>query len=75
MLESSLNTPPPRPAQTVAADDSFTDGYGEAADGQRTLGGGVDFFSSLGKEQKRKDPNANKPNPDKVRSHFSLQEV
>lgn len=46
--------------------DDLTDGYGEGSGGGRTLGGGVDFFGSLGTERKRKDPNENKPDPNKV---------
>jgi hypothetical protein len=52
--------------QAPAADD-LTDGYGEGSGGGRTLGGGVDFFGSLGTERKRKDPNENRPDPNKVR--------
>lgn len=48
--------------------DDLTDGYGEGSGGGRTLGGGVDFFGSLGTERKRKDPNENKPDPNKVNS-------
>lgn len=51
----------------VLDDESYTDDYGDTTDGKRTLGGGVDFFSSLGTEHKKKDPKANKPDPDKVR--------
>ncbi|KAJ9116583.1 hypothetical protein QFC20_000515 [Naganishia adeliensis] len=46
--------------------DDLTDGYGEGSGGGRTLGGGVDFFGSLGTERKRKDPNENKPDPNKL---------
>ena len=48
------------------AGDDLTDGYGEGSGGARNLGGGVDFFGSLGTERKRKDPNENKPDPNKV---------
>lgn len=44
---------------------SMTDEYGEPSESQRTLGGGVDFFSSLGTDIKKK-PRPEKPNPDKV---------
>jgi hypothetical protein len=37
-------------------DQNMTDGFGEPEDGKRTLGGGVDFFSSLGTERKKKPP-------------------
>ncbi|KAG5651193.1 hypothetical protein H0H81_009546 [Sphagnurus paluster] len=43
-------------------DVSMTDDYGEAPGGQTTLGGGVDFFSSLGTDVKKKRPE--RPNPD-----------
>lgn len=56
---------PTREAPTVTGDD-LTDGYGEGSGGGRNLGGGVDFFGSLGTERKRKDPNENKPDPNKV---------
>lgn len=36
---------------------SLTEDYGDEASNSRTLGGGVDFFSGLGTEHKRK-PNA-----------------
>ncbi|KAF9464145.1 CwfJ C-terminus 1-domain-containing protein-like protein [Collybia nuda] len=48
----------------LKADDSMTDDYGEPSDGRRTLGGGVDFFSSLGTDTKRK-PKLQRPDPDK----------
>ncbi|KIY71203.1 hypothetical protein CYLTODRAFT_390789 [Cylindrobasidium torrendii FP15055 ss-10] len=47
----------------LEVDDSLTEGYGETSTGNRTVGGGVDFFSSLGTEKKKK-PQTNKPNPD-----------
>ena len=56
----------PRPD---AADESLTEGYGEPSTGARTLGGGIDFFSSLGKERERK-PKPDLPNPDKVIPNF-----
>ncbi|TFK20597.1 hypothetical protein FA15DRAFT_116939 [Coprinopsis marcescibilis] len=54
--------------QEMLAEKSLTEDYGEPA-GSRDMAGGVDFFSSLGTERKRKDPNANKPNPDKPVVH------
>ena len=42
------------------------DGYGDAPADARTMSGGVDFFSSLGTERKKKPP-PDRPNPDKVR--------
>ncbi|KAJ7288487.1 CwfJ C-terminus 1-domain-containing protein-like protein [Mycena rebaudengoi] len=54
---------PPR-MQLPSGDDSLTEDYGESSQGQRTLGGGVDFFSSLGTDIKKK-PRSNRPDPDK----------
>jgi hypothetical protein len=45
-------------------DESLTDDYGEASSSRRTMSGGVDFFSSLGTEHKKKQPE--KPDPEKV---------
>ncbi|KAJ3512300.1 hypothetical protein NLJ89_g3592 [Agrocybe chaxingu] len=45
-------------------EDSYVDGYGEPQTSSRTLGGGVDFFSSLGTERK-KPPRPDKTDPDK----------
>ena len=44
----------------------MTDGYGEDESSNRTLGGGVDFFSALGTEHQRKDPKADLPDPTKL---------
>jgi hypothetical protein len=44
----------------------MTDGYGDDESSGRTLDGGVDFFSALGSEHKRKDPNEDKPDPSKL---------
>ena len=49
----------------VPMNEDPTDGYGEPSANARTVGGSVDFFSSLGTERKKK-PNPNKPDPDKV---------
>lgn len=58
-------------AVAAAGGDDLTDGYGEGSGGGRTLGGGVDFFGSLGTERKRKDPNENRPDPNKVSSTWT----
>lgn len=55
----------PLAQQFPTGDDSYTDGYAESSVSGRTLGGAVDFFSSLGTEKKRK-PQPDKPDPDKV---------
>jgi hypothetical protein len=44
----------------------MTDGYGEEESSGRTLDGGVDFFSALGSEHRRKDINEDKPDPSKL---------
>ncbi|KAH9980197.1 CwfJ C-terminus 1-domain-containing protein-like protein [Lactifluus volemus] len=75
MLEASIDsaaspvTSHPRPE---AADESLTEGYGEPSTSARTLGGGIDFFSSLGKEREKK-PKPDLPNPDKL--HISSKEL
>ncbi|KAF5360647.1 hypothetical protein D9756_004848 [Leucocoprinus leucothites] len=49
----------------VGTDESLTEGYGETSSNARTMNGGVDFFSGLGTEHKKKKPE--KPNPDEPR--------
>ena len=46
--------------------NGITEGYPEGEFSDRNVGGGVDFFSSLGIEHKRKDPNEGKPDPSKL---------
>lgn len=54
-----------RPRIVVPDEDmSLTEEYGDPEQNKRTLGGGVDFFSLLGTEHKKKRPD--KPDPDKV---------
>ncbi|KAF9236508.1 CwfJ C-terminus 1-domain-containing protein-like protein [Melanogaster broomeanus] len=50
--------------QLPIGDESFTEDYGESSSGARIVGGGVDFFSSMGTEKKRK-PQPDTPDPDK----------
>jgi len=50
---------------TQVTDGSMTDDYGEAFGGQRTLGGGIDFFSTLGTDV-RKKPRPERPDPNQV---------
>lgn len=45
-------------------EESFTEDYGEPSENARTMSGGVDFFTSLGTEIKKK-PRPDKPDPDK----------
>ncbi|KAJ7855905.1 CwfJ C-terminus 1-domain-containing protein-like protein [Mycena olivaceomarginata] len=58
----------PRRVQPPSGDDSFTEDYGETSQNQRTLGGGVDFFSSLGTDIKKK-PRTDQPDPNKPKIH------
>ena len=51
--------------QLPTGNESLTEDYGEPAQNTRTMGGGVDFFSSLGTERKKKQ-REEKPDPDKV---------
>lgn len=45
-----------RTGEAPEQDESLTDGYGDAPASNRTMGGTVDFFSSLGTEHKKKQP-------------------
>ncbi|KAF8500903.1 CwfJ C-terminus 1-domain-containing protein-like protein [Russula emetica] len=75
MLEpstSSANPPTMSRPQLDGGDESLTDGYGELSASSRDLGGGIDFFSSIGKEKERK-PKPDLPNPDKL--HVSSKEL
>ena len=53
-------------AMPIESSNDMTDGYGDEEPSNRTLGGGVDFFSALGSEHRRKDPNEDKPDPSKL---------
>jgi len=55
----------PLAQQFPTGDESYMDGYAEPSVSGRVHGGAVDFFSSLGTEKKRK-PQPDKPDPDKV---------
>ncbi len=48
----------------VGLEESLTEDYGESSSNARDIGGGVDFFSSLGTDHKKKQPE--KPDPEKV---------
>jgi hypothetical protein len=72
-IPTSISIPKPTsdiPHSAFSAQSSkpsnLTEDYGDSNDESRTLGGGVDFFSSLGTEHKRKDPNEGKPDPSKL---------
>jgi len=65
-LSTSSAVPPTMSCpQLDGGDESLTDGYGGPPASSRNLGGGIDFFSSLGREKERK-PKPDLPNPDKV---------
>ncbi|KAG6832004.1 hypothetical protein H0H92_006040 [Tricholoma furcatifolium] len=65
LLPNIAPTLPVEDRRKLEIDDvSMTDDYGEPSGGQRTLGGGVDFFSSLGTERTKKRPE--QPDPDKA---------
>ncbi|KAG6910699.1 hypothetical protein DXG01_008743 [Tephrocybe rancida] len=69
LLPPSIPTLPAGDKQKLDMDDvSMTDDYGEPAGGQRTLGGGVDFFSNLGTDIKKKRPEQPDPEKPKVSS-------
>lgn len=55
----------PLAQQFPSGDDIYTDGYAESSVSGRTLGSAVDFFSSIGTVKKR-NPQLDKPDPDKV---------
>ncbi|KAI8986105.1 CwfJ C-terminus 1-domain-containing protein-like protein [Trametes punicea] len=61
LIPATLATDTP----VAAVDDDMTEGYGEPAQNARTMNGTVDFFSSLGTEVKRKQPQPDRPDPDK----------
>ncbi|KAH9480566.1 Pre-mRNA-splicing factor cwf19 [Psilocybe cubensis] len=50
-------------------EESLDDGYGELSGNSRPVGGGVDFFSSLGTE-KKKPSRPDRPDPDKPKVHY-----
>lgn len=50
--------------QSFAGDESLTESYGEPSGGSRS-GNGIDFFSNMGTEIKKKNPKLNKPDPDR----------
>ncbi|KAL0954774.1 hypothetical protein HGRIS_003724 [Hohenbuehelia grisea] len=56
--------------QDDPSDDPFTDGFGEPSQNSRTTGGGVDFFSALGTEHKKKEPKNQLPDPDKPKVNY-----
>ncbi|CAE6452803.1 unnamed protein product [Rhizoctonia solani] len=63
--------PPDRAVLQTA--DEMTDGFGEEVRNMRTLGGGVDFFSSLGTEHRKKPPPKD-PNEKVIRDRWDSWE-
>ncbi|EJC97994.1 uncharacterized protein FOMMEDRAFT_129928 [Fomitiporia mediterranea MF3/22] len=65
---SSVSVPTPAAGssriQIPTGNESLTEDYGEPVENGRTLGGGVDFFSNLGTERKRKQKE-DRPDPEK----------
>ena len=53
-------------------DESLTDGYGDQPANSRTMGGTVDFFSSLGTELRKKQP---MPDPNAEVGTFPVKQV
>ena len=80
---SAVTAPAPEPSssklQIPTGNESLTEDYGEPMQDLRSMGGGVDFFSSLG-TQRHKKKKEDKPDPEKVcpslliRSVLSLNE-
>ena len=66
LMPPSTPTIPISPSRGTPMDEDPMDGYGEPSSNARTTGGSVDFFSSLGSERKKK-PQPDRPDPDKVR--------
>ncbi|KAF8073627.1 CwfJ C-terminus 1-domain-containing protein-like protein [Lyophyllum atratum] len=65
MLPAAAPAIPPEARREIELNDvSMTDNYGEPSNSSRSLGGSVDFFSSLGTDIKRK-PRPERPDPDK----------
>ncbi|KAH8114621.1 CwfJ C-terminus 1-domain-containing protein-like protein [Phellopilus nigrolimitatus] len=67
---SAVSVPAAEPSssklQIPTGDESFTEDYGEPTQDARTMGGGVDFFSNLGTERKKKKTE-DRPDPEKFK--------
>src|SRR6266404_5968323 len=77
MLEppaGSSASPVVRDPRLEGGSESLTEDYGEPSTGARALDGEIDFFSSLGKERKRKSK-PDLPDPDKVSSSTNFLPV
>ncbi|THH11645.1 hypothetical protein EW145_g512 [Phellinidium pouzarii] len=66
---SSVSVPAPEPSsskqQMPTENESLTEDYGEPVQDSRTMSGGVDFFSSLGTERRKKQKE-DRPDPEKA---------
>ncbi|EAU85946.1 complexed with Cdc5 protein Cwf19 [Coprinopsis cinerea okayama7 len=60
----SILTVPSDGPSSLRSQQSLTEDYGEPSSGARNMSGGVNFFSSLGTEHRKKNPKPDKPNPD-----------
>ena len=74
-MPTSTPVVPAASSKDITMDDDVMDGYGDAPSNARTTNGAVDFFSSLGTDIKKKKPQPDKPDPDKVRRPFCHPEV
>ncbi|GBE84892.1 CwfJ C-terminus 1-domain-containing protein-like protein [Sparassis latifolia] len=68
MPPSAPTIPKERPSSRMSmptGDESLTEDYGEPSQNARNTSGGVDFFSSLGTDIRKKKPEPDRPDPDK----------
>ncbi|KAI0770353.1 CwfJ C-terminus 1-domain-containing protein-like protein [Fomes fomentarius] len=73
LMPSSTPIVPASSSRGTPMEEDPTDGYGDPSSNARTMGGTVDFFSSLGTERKKKQQQPDKPDPDKPYiSHMEL---
>lgn len=64
-VSAPASEPGPSNRRVEVVDESLTEDYGEPPANVRGMGGGVDFFSSLGTEREKK-PKEGRPDPEKV---------
>jgi hypothetical protein len=65
LLPPTIPSVPTDTRKHIQVNDAMTDDYGEPSGGQRTLVGGIDYFSSLGTDGGRK-ARPDRPDPDRV---------
>lgn len=56
--------------EAPAGDELLTEDYGEPSQNARNMSGAVDFFSSLGTDIRKRKPQPDRPDPDKVLLQF-----